>query len=132
MKIELGIFAGRLYIDFGEYSPLVKYLEVLGGTDENSDMQSKSKFFTTNPIGFLLEWLALRRKAQDIIHTPMGSICQGRLLHENHPFFVSRGADAREIVAPTVSCRRTADNWDGPEDRDSEMEDDWDAIGQQE
>jgi hypothetical protein len=97
LSIELGIFAGRLYMNFAECSPLIKYLQLVDKTAQSGNGQ-QVKLFTQNPIGFLLEWLAIRRKGQDVMHTPIGYICQGRPLHENHPFFVSRRAEAEEIA----------------------------------
>ena len=41
----------------------------------------------TISLTFLQEWLAVRRKGQDFMHTPMGYVCQGKPLKENHPFF---------------------------------------------
>jgi hypothetical protein len=131
LSIELGIFAGRLYIDFAECAPLEKYLQLSGGAmvakdlPSNGELQAGGSIFTKNPVSFLLEWLTLRRKSQDIMHTPMGYICQGRPLHEGHPFFVTRRADAQEAVAPPLEVRRTdGDSEDGVDDEDSEMDDD--------
>ena len=42
---------------------------------------------TTLSLSFLQEWLAVRRKGQDFMHTPMGYVCQGKSLKANHPFF---------------------------------------------
>src|SRR3954471_2268109 len=48
----------------------------------------RAQSFTTKPLTFLQEWLAVRRKGQDFVHTPMGQVCQGKPLLENHPFFL--------------------------------------------
>ncbi|RFU32830.1 hypothetical protein B7463_g3489, partial [Scytalidium lignicola] len=98
LSIELGIFAGRLYFDFSECDALCKYLR-LSNISEMSKLNNDNQveLFTEKPISFLLEWLALRRKGQDIMHTPMGYICQGRPLHKNHSFFIKHVID---IVAP--------------------------------
>ncbi|KAI4858954.1 hypothetical protein F4820DRAFT_441213 [Hypoxylon rubiginosum] len=40
-------------------------------------------------VSFLLEWLTLLRKTQDILQTPMGYICTGRTPGEDHPFRAS-------------------------------------------
>ncbi|KAH7108707.1 hypothetical protein B0J11DRAFT_390897, partial [Dendryphion nanum] len=76
VTIELGTFAGCLYMDFEEYVSVIKYVENEG-----------SSAFTSKMVSFLLEWLALRRKGQDIIHTPMGYLCQNRPLDSSHTFF---------------------------------------------
>ena len=92
LTIELGIFAGRLYMGFNECAPLVKYIE-------NNDSEERQLHpLGTDSIGFLLEWLSLRRKGQDIMHTPVGYVCQGRLLDRSHAFFVTQGVDDRGEV----------------------------------
>ena len=53
----------------------------------------------TLSLSFLQEWLAVRRKGQDFMHTPMGYVCQGRPLKANHPFFAkSDMSDASTAV----------------------------------
>jgi hypothetical protein len=129
-SIELGIFAGRLYINFPECAPLTKYLQLADKTDVEAP-QSNSEHvgvFIKNPVNFLLDWLTLRRKGQDIVHTPMGYVCQGRPLHGGHPFFVARGADAEEAVAPSVGGRRTGDIVDRADDGDTDLEDECDPM----
>ena len=125
LSIELGIFAGRLYIDFPECAPLTKYLQLSDETDAESQQSNSEKVgvFTKNLVSFLLEWLTLRRKGQDIMHTPMGYVCLGRPLHESHPFFVARGADAADVIEPSAAGRRTGGNVDGAEDGDTDLED---------
>lgn len=131
LSIELGIFAGRLYIDFPECAPLTKYLQLADIADPEAQQRNSEHVgvFTKNPVGFLLEWLTLRRKGQDIVHTPMGYICHGRPLHERHPFFVARRVDAEEVVAPSVEGRRTGGNVDGAENGDTDIEDEWGSDG---
>jgi hypothetical protein len=116
LTIELGIFAGRLYFEFEEYGDLRKYLgldeddaklpETLddvvpsaelhgttGAADDTANGAEKDKSalrapsFTKNPLTFLQEWLAIKRKGQDFTHTPMGYLCHGKLLTASHPFF---------------------------------------------
>lgn len=120
-SIELGIFAGRLYINFSECAPLVKYLQLADKTIDRIGV------FTKNPIDFLLEWLTVCRKGQDIMHTPMGYICQGRPLHQHHPFFIARSADAREVQAPPIGGETSGDV-DEAEEGDPDMEDEWDSV----
>ena len=116
LKIELGIFAGRLYFDYEEYDDLCKYLgfqeaavrlaestddsvaideldetgERLGNVINEREIVTRAQqlqSFTKQPLIFLREWLTLRRKGQDFGHTPMGYVCQGKPLTANHPFF---------------------------------------------
>jgi hypothetical protein len=116
LTTELGIFAGRLYFDFDEYSHLKMYLgfretgtkpsdgkddslastefqekamedrEAAGDQHKNTSAQ-EVRSFTAKPLTFLQEWLAVRRKGQDFTHTPMGYVCQSKPLTESHPFF---------------------------------------------
>lgn len=78
--MELDIFAGRLYAGFDECTALRRYMESPDGAA-----------LSANPAGFLLEWLALRRKGQDITHTPMGYVCQGWRLRKDHHLFAVHG-----------------------------------------
>jgi hypothetical protein len=116
LTIELGIFAGRLYFEFEEYGDLCKYLgldeddaklpetsndavpstelhRTDGAADDAANGAEKDKSvpqapsFTANPLAFLQEWLAIKRKGQDFAHTPMGYLCHGKLLTASHPFF---------------------------------------------
>lgn len=118
LRIELGIFAGRLYFPWEEYEPLLEFLgfrtasnnfessietdpEALKEVDEKNeeleengsgeeavgDLAKQKKSFTKKPLTFLQEWLALRRKGQDFSNTPMGYLCQGKPMGEDHPFF---------------------------------------------
>ncbi|OCK76192.1 hypothetical protein K432DRAFT_428888 [Lepidopterella palustris CBS 459.81] len=121
LSVELGIFAGRLYINFPECAPVAKYLQIADETGAEAPQNNSDKVgvFTKDPVSFLLDWLTLRRMGQDILHTPMGYVCQGRLLHKSHPFFVPRRADAVGVVPP-VGGRRTGV---GAEDGDTDLED---------
>lgn len=132
LSIELGIFAGRLYMDFVECAPLTAYLQLAGKTDErkapkaNGDQPTSP--FVSNPISFLLEWLALRRKGQDIMHTPVGYICHGRPLHKSHPFFAVRSTDAEQAVGPSIVGIRGGGDIDGAGEEHMDSEDEWYAM----
>ncbi|TQS35459.1 hypothetical protein Golomagni_04120, partial [Golovinomyces magnicellulatus] len=94
LRIETGILAKRLYFDYSEYDALVKFLgvkEKQGKIIENDEIEfpelsstitpqtyDSPVGFTTKPLCFLQDWLALRAEGQEFIHTPMGYICQGR------------------------------------------------------
>jgi hypothetical protein len=89
LKVELGMFAGRLYFEWDEYQEIMSYLGIQVASHEDKDgVQSKSrKPFTAKPLAFLHEWLAVRRKGQDFEHTPMGFVATGKPLYAGHPFF---------------------------------------------
>ncbi|KAL9125857.1 MAG: hypothetical protein Q9217_005002 [Psora testacea] len=135
--IQLGIFAGRLYFHFDEYSDLLAYLgfqdndhqlletiddaapsakvsELDGPADDVADeaeldrgISRQAQSFTTKPLTFLQEWLALRRKGQDFSHTPMGHVCQGKPLKASHPFFKRFETD----VGPKTSAPVRSDGY---------------------
>ena len=96
LRRDLGIFAGRLYFPFEDYHELCDYLGVEkyfdttlaqeGDMDETDDTTAKGQL-TSKPKEFLQEWLAMRRKGQDFLHTPMGFIVQGKGLTSSHAFF---------------------------------------------
>ena len=142
LSIELGIFAGRLYMNFAECAALKRYLRL----EDNSNLQSSSEhvgdILSKDPINFLLDWLTLRRKGHDIMHTPLGYVCQGRLLHPNHPFFANRSADASDAIGASAGGQgiganlketEEGDGKDGEEEGEEEetdLEDGWDSISQ--
>ncbi|RYP73457.1 hypothetical protein DL771_003629 [Monosporascus sp. 5C6A] len=49
--------------------------------------KSQHTGLTAKPFTFTQEYLAVRRRGQEISHTPMGFLCMGKPLHENHAFF---------------------------------------------
>jgi len=112
----LGIFAGRLYFEYEEYSGLQEYLGfredgAVPSADEATMKASaqQAHSFTAKPLTFLQEWLAVRRKNQDFTHTPMGHICQGNLLKASHPFFAkpeSQGAPGANTDGRSTSYGR--------------------------
>jgi hypothetical protein len=63
------------------------------------------QLFTAKPLTFLQEWLAIRRKGQDFTHTPMGYICQRKLLTASHPFF-SRFEDGNGSKRDATRARK--------------------------
>lgn len=121
---EVGIFAGRLYIDFHEYAPLIQYLRLEDKTDTETLCGSQRHIGipAKNSVDFLLDWLTACRKGQDITHTPMGYICQRRVLRKDHPFFVSRDDFANSASMPLAE-NGTSDDTDESEDRDQDPED---------
>ena len=114
LTVELGFFAGRLYFEYEEYNDLRAYLGLQDcyqgpemedtwsptearpiediaaiSLDDPSSLtyRPRPKTFTTKPLQFLQDWLALRRRGQDFTHTPMGYVCQDKPLNANHAFF---------------------------------------------
>ncbi|TGO40912.1 hypothetical protein BHYA_0029g00210 [Botrytis hyacinthi] len=124
LSIEVGIFAGRLYINFTEYPPLSDYLQLAHETTSSSPLNcaGDASIFTKNPIDFLSEWLTFRRKGQEIMHTPMGYICQARSLHESLPFFASRSARNEELEKSSGDEVESDVNESEDEDLDFQVE----------
>lgn len=119
LTVELGIFSGRLYFDFEkEHSLLQLYFgdesaavsESLSIPGDNVSSESHGRKFAQmmeNPVDFLYDWLALRRKIQDITHTPMGYLCQGKPLSKNHAFFANAeesGGKSAGIIESVGYC----------------------------
>ncbi|KAI0192647.1 hypothetical protein EV127DRAFT_362474 [Xylaria flabelliformis] len=73
IKIELGILSGRLYVDRSEWEGLAKYVR----RSETTETEDSDKI-AVDPAAFILEWLTVRRKTVDVLHTHMGYICTGR------------------------------------------------------
>ncbi|GAW25776.1 hypothetical protein SAMD00023353_1300190 [Rosellinia necatrix] len=69
---DVGMLAGRLYVDRSEWDDLSEYVQA-----SETDSSERSDRIAPNPAAFLLEWLTVRRKTTDILHTNMGQICTG-------------------------------------------------------
>lgn len=115
-RLELGLFSGRLYASFDECLEIAEYLRERGYRCDTEGTVSSGirptefpRKFSDNPIGFLLEWLALRRQAQDILQTPMGYICRGSKLHPEHPFFTTPVVDDPRMAAEHSSMSNLTD-----------------------
>lgn len=134
LSVELGVLAGRLYMSFEECTAVKRYLGLADDFNAESSQSSSSEHVdvsATNRANFLLDWLTIRRKGQDITHTSMGYICQGRPLHQSHPFFATRIADADGVMMSTAGGQRTGGNLEEAEDEDTDLEEDeWDPISQ--
>lgn len=116
IQVELGLFAGRLYFNYEEYGSIIDYFglsikqeghstsaESAADNTKHSETREtraescfKMQKSTTKKLEFLREWLAVRRRGQDVAHTPMGFVCQGKPLSAEHPFF-SKHAEIREL-----------------------------------
>jgi hypothetical protein len=121
LTIELGIFAGRLYMGFEECVTLREYIEP-------DKYGKRSGVLGTKAISFLLEWLALRRKGQDIMHTPMGYVCQGRLLDSGHAFFVTPRIDEEGIVKSYRFDGAVDGSNEESDQEESDGDDDWHRV----
>ncbi|KAK6334542.1 hypothetical protein TWF730_003756 [Orbilia blumenaviensis] len=86
LLVELGIVAGRLYFAYEHAADLKDYLDLANNGLEES-LMAEAVVFTGRPLSFLQEWLTLKRKGQDFLHTPMGYLCQSKALLPSHPFF---------------------------------------------
>lgn len=133
-RLELGLFAGRLYASFDECLEIAEHLKALGrhgdaqGRPAPGPSQGGVVFkFSSNPIGFLLEWLALRRQVQDILQTPMGYICKGSKLHPDHPFFRTRTTDDHKPMVAYSSINSSADTSNESND-DHDYDDDFENL----
>ncbi|KAM5341666.1 hypothetical protein ACJ41O_014697 [Fusarium nematophilum] len=141
LQLELGLYAGRLYFEWSEYEQLCALLGIQegvaqhdetalpsaidGAMDEEPDEEvhqsdnvpdGDSKL-TKNPLMFLQEWLAVRRRGQDFAHSPMGFVSQGKSLQEDHVFFNQAEQVARDhsgALVPPVLQQSNDNNevWD--------------------
>ncbi len=63
-------------------------------TDDQQDKNISSPYtksqragLTPKPFSFTQDYLSVRRRGQEFSHTPMGFLCMGKPLHEDHAFF---------------------------------------------
>lgn len=99
LSIEIGIVAGRLWFNYSEYKHLLSWL---GITSDEAEVETSNVTTSTscglsikNSLNFLREWLTYRRQTLDILHTPMGFVCQRRILHKSHSFFSANTTQTR-------------------------------------
>lgn len=91
----LGLFAGRLYFKFGEYSELCRYLglpnPVQAPTQQGAFLAPAVDTLTFTgpvpPLSFLWEWLTVRRKGMDFGRTPMGNLIRSRRMAQSDAVF---------------------------------------------
>ncbi|KAL6705011.1 hypothetical protein ACN47E_007414 [Coniothyrium glycines] len=105
LRVELGIFSGRLFFEWDEYHELLRYAGL------RPDLTEQAHPFATKPLTFLHGWLDVLRKGQDFEHTPMGFVTSGKPLTENHPFFrtAKDTNDERPMVARFTSGGQPAE-----------------------
>lgn len=73
--------------------------------------------FTAKPRAFLMEWTAMRRKQQDIAHSPVGFVALGKALEESHSFFTKyNDNEAVQKMAMAGSVEEVKDEGDDHED----------------
>lgn len=112
LPFELGILAGRLYFNFSDYDALLESINAAEHSESNgqpSFSSSDDHANAKNVLAFLNEWLAIRRQGQDITHTPMGYVCQGRKLRSDHPFFMQRSEQVDLASGITASYQTGVD-----------------------
>lgn len=101
---DLGIFAGRLYFDYNDQAhalhealglpPPASTTEDLGFELTETDLWNELPFgdaqelkkqepFSKNPLLFMQEWLANRRKGQDFSQSMVGELIRGRRLEND-------------------------------------------------
>ncbi|KAF5720872.1 hypothetical protein FGLOB1_508 [Fusarium globosum] len=137
LRVELGIYAGRLYFDWDEYNAMCSLLGIQSGelgnqaqdeepTETDTDAETETYKPQTDlehklaksPLTFLQEWLAVRRRGQDFAHSPMGFVSQGKRLQEDHVFFkaaeIDNGVSEETVLAP-VRLSSSVEN-DGQDD----------------
>jgi len=122
---DISLFAGTLYLDLDECLAVKEYLgsDLLKNDDAVDAVIVTPCQFTQKPTDFILELTALRRKTQDVLHTPMGYICQGRSLDSDHPFFLDNKTinDDNVVGGKLVLTDRTV--MDKGKDEEEEMDD---------
>ncbi|RYP03732.1 hypothetical protein DL765_010402 [Monosporascus sp. GIB2] len=84
---------------------------------KNSHHKSQYTGLTPKPFTFTQEYLAVRRRGQEISHTPMGFLCMGKPLHDNHAFF-RRAETPKQKKGPVPMVMAQADG--GDEERHGE------------
>ncbi|KAF1962412.1 hypothetical protein CC80DRAFT_400484 [Byssothecium circinans] len=116
LKIELGIFAGRLYFAWDEYEELAAYLGVQTRNDGENHGFDRPEAFVKKPLTFLHNWLAVLRKGADFEQTPMGFVTTGKPLSANHPFFLASAGNE-----PTVEPKLKKVFFGAPEAEQDEV-----------
>lgn len=65
-----------------------------------------------------------------LLYTPVGYLCQRRLLQQNHPFFAMQSTDAGEFVAALAGCRGIGGNLKEAEEEKEGTIHEWNPIVQ--
>lgn len=102
---------------------------VSGGAKSGTEKDKVYKF-TAKPRAFLLEWTAMRRKQQDIAHSPVGFVALGKALEETHSFFTKHNdSEAVQKMAMAGSGEEVEEGEDHEDDE--YMYADMDAEGEE-
>ncbi|KAF7931332.1 hypothetical protein BELL_0384g00070 [Botrytis elliptica] len=148
LLVQLGIFSGALYFEYSQYEYLRGFLgfgiqktmeelqedcleedgHVIDGkaTENGNGKDQTSVGFTSRPLTFLQEWLSVRRKGQDFSHTPMGYVCQGKVLTETHPFFSKNELNATaKLTQPNRRGMSSSKGAVASTAYDDDLNDDW-------
>lgn len=155
LRLELGLYSGRLYFEYSEYRALLDHLSVAPedgmedalGEDLDATVDNKAELlaevvpdsrsverpdaWSQRPLAFMQEWLAIRRKGQEFGQTPMGFICQGKTLLETHPFFASSVGRIDKIMPAQSAGVSSKQIPDEEEDMDVDDFDDQDYCNVQ-
>lgn len=123
LPFELAILSGRLYFNFSDYEALLQSINAAEQDEDRPSSSSDDQASAKNVLAFLNEWLAIRRQGQDITHTPMGYVCQGRKLRSDHPFFVQRSEQV-DLASGFIASYQTGVN----EEEEDDFFDDDDEI----
>jgi hypothetical protein len=116
-KAELGILAGRLYTDYAEWKLANAYMKE---AQANTSISSE----------FLLEWLGVRCRANDVLHTPIGYICLGKTPAQDHPFF-AQNANVSSAMLTTYTndgANEEPEDEEWEESEDEEWKEEEDGI----
>ncbi|KAF2623830.1 hypothetical protein BU25DRAFT_399960 [Macroventuria anomochaeta] len=125
LQVELGIFSGRLHLDWREYAELLGYL----GLKQDLSVDPDAHPFAAKPLTFLHEWINIRRKGQAFEHTPMGFITTGKPLTENHAFFQTSAHEAHADIRPRIARVGSGeDEQEEDKDEDSDHDDDEEFV----
>jgi len=122
LKVELGLFSGRLYFEWDEYVEIMSYLGLQVSEEDGGDRAQpvRKAAFATKPLAFLHAWLAVRRKGQEFEHTPMGFITTGKPLSAKHPFFSTAEQVAQVNVHVQPSAQVTSVDQEDEDESDDE------------
>ncbi|KAI8168212.1 hypothetical protein K4K49_009945 [Colletotrichum sp. SAR 10_70] len=134
LRVELGLYAGRLYFEWDEYAEICLLLgidetslseDTEGSSDEDLEraqldgaVESKPSAkpartgLTPRPLTFCQEWLAARRRGQDFVSTPMGFIAQGKPLQATHPFFRKTDTEKHDKLFVPISRQKVQQDAD--------------------
>ncbi|KAJ0335022.1 hypothetical protein COL922a_009890 [Colletotrichum nupharicola] len=134
LRVELGLYAGRLYFEWEEYAEICRLLGIdetslsehmeessdedleraqLDGEVESKPSAKPAKTgMTPRPLTFCQEWLAARRRGQDFVSTPMGFIAQGKPLQATHPFFRKTDTEKHDKLFVPISRQKVQEDVD--------------------